>query len=88
LTAALTPATGTRVHCDLDDWDFDPRYTEGRCPVCGWRPEGVAATPRPEWLAWTERVEWDIVGLIVLAIAFLILAVIVGRAAGINLTPR
>jgi hypothetical protein len=88
VTAALGQQRLARAHCDLDDWDFDPRYTEGVCPICGWQPEGAAATPRPQWLAWTEKVQWDIVGLMVLAVVLLVMAVLVGRAAGITLTPK
>lgn len=31
--------------CPVDDWAFTPRYTEGRCPLCGWEaPAGVEPT--------------------------------------------
>src|SRR5438477_359396 len=33
--ASTRPA---RVMCDADGWSFDPRYTQGRCPICGWTP--------------------------------------------------
>src|SRR5205823_2868118 len=33
------------AHCPTDDWDFAPRYTDGACPICGWRPEGIDTTP-------------------------------------------
>jgi hypothetical protein len=42
-----------KAHCPIDDWDFDPRYTDGVCPICGWRPPG--APVEPPRLA---RVDW------------------------------
>jgi hypothetical protein len=33
-----------QVVCPVDDWAFTPRYTEGRCPLCGWEaPAGAEA---------------------------------------------
>lgn len=70
-----------RVHCEVDDWTFDPRYTQGRCPICGWVPEGAPAAPR--WLALVNRVDWDVVGLFLLADVLVLLALIVAHAAGL-----
>lgn len=70
-----------RVHCETDDWSFDPRYTQGRCPICGWAPEGAAAAPR--WLALVNRVDWDVVGLFFLADLLVLLALIVAHAVGL-----
>jgi hypothetical protein len=51
-----------RAHCPIDDWDFDPRYTDGVCPLCGWRPPGAPVEPpafvRIDWF-------WPIVALVV-----------------------
>lgn len=74
-------ARHTRVHCETDDWSFDPRYTQGRCPICGWVPEGAQSAPR--WLALVNRVDWDIVGLFLLADVLVLLALIVAHAAGL-----
>ena len=30
-----------RVVCPVDDWSFAPKYTNGVCPLCGYKPEGV-----------------------------------------------
>lgn len=75
-----------RVHCDLDDWDFDPRYTEGSCPICGWRPPEGTVAEQPRWLTALDRVQWDFVGLIVLAVALLLLGFLVGSAASWKMT--
>ena len=68
-------------HCELDDWDFDARYTGGVCPICGWAPEGGAAPPLPAWLQPLQRVQWDFVGLVVLAATLLALGILVAQAA-------
>jgi hypothetical protein len=51
-----------RAHCPVDDWDFDPRYTDGVCPLCGWRPPGTPVEPpafvRIDWF-------WPVVVLVV-----------------------
>src|SRR5689334_18483745 len=71
----------TRVHCDLDDWTFDPRYTQGRCPICGWVPEDAPAAPR--WLALVNRLDWDLLGLFLLADVLVLLGLVVAHAAGL-----
>ena len=68
-------------HCELDDWDYDPRYTEGTCPICGVRPDGAPAAPR--WLLLSRRVPWDLVFLFALLAVLLVLAVVVLRASGL-----
>jgi hypothetical protein len=38
--------------CPIDDWAFTPRYTEGRCPLCGWQAPGaeeLAARAGRDW---------------------------------------
>jgi hypothetical protein len=32
--------------CPVDDWAFTPRWTEGRCPLCGWEAPADAAAAR------------------------------------------
>ena len=49
-----------RVTCPNDRFAFAPRFTEGTCPLCGWKPkEAVAAPPL---LARVDRF-WLAVGL-------------------------
>lgn len=72
--------TPVRYHCEVDDWDFDPRYTDGRCPICGWAPEG--APTAPAWLVAARKFEWELTGLFVLAIVLLLLGGLVAHAAG------
>ncbi len=70
-----------RAYCEADRWSFDPRYTQGRCPICGWAPEGVPNAPG--WLALANRVDWDIVGLFLLTDLLVLIGLIVAREAGI-----
>jgi hypothetical protein len=69
------------VICELDRWRFDPRYTQGVCPICGWAPEGAAKMPR--WMAIVDRVDWELLGLFLLADLFVILGLVVANAAGL-----
>lgn len=68
------------VRCDADRWEFDPRYTDGRCPICGHLVEIAPAAPR--WLLVSRRVPWDLVFLAVLMVAFSIAGYEAARAAG------
>ena len=77
----ITSRRSTRVHCPTDDWTFDARYTQGRCPICGWAPEGAVAAPR--WLSVVNRLDWDMLGLLLLADVLVLLGLIVAHAAGI-----
>jgi hypothetical protein len=74
-TAAVDP----HLHCPVDDWTFDARVTEGRCPICGWAPDGVVVEA-PEWVRFMRWVDWDIVGLVSLIVVAIILGVIVSRS--------
>lgn len=69
------------VRCELDQWDFDPRYTEGACPICGERVE--IADPAPRWLMLSRRVPWDVVFLFTLFFVLSIAAQVVIQAAGL-----
>jgi hypothetical protein len=84
-TAARAPRTprAVRAHCELDDWWFDPRYTDGKCPICGWQPEGAPAAPL--WLAAARRFEWELTGLVLLLVVLVVLGVAVAAAAGYRL---
>lgn len=75
-----TPRKTGRVHCVDDDWAFDPRYTQGRCPICGWAPDG--APNAPTWLALANRADWEMIGLFALADLLVLLGLVVARAAG------
>lgn len=69
-----------KAYCELDDWTFDPRYTEGRCPICGWVAPN--APNAPVWLTLARRFEWELGGLLVLLAVLILLAVGVIHAAG------
>ncbi len=70
-----------RAYCELDKWRFDPRYTQGTCPICGWAPEGAPKAPR--WLAIANRVDWELLGLFLLADALIVFGLVVAHAAGL-----
>ena len=66
---------GVRVHCEFDDWDFAPRFTDGACPLCGWRPEGIVEEP-----SLVERMDWFMVMLVVVVIASIAMGILVIHA--------
>ena len=66
--------------CETDAWSFDPRYTQGRCPICGWAPDGAPAAPR--WLALVNRMDWQMIGLVFFADLLVLLGLIVATATG------
>ena len=70
-----------RAYCEADNWSFDSRYTQGRCPICGWQPEG--APNAPDWLALVNRVDWQVVGLFLLVDVLFVLGLVVANAAGL-----
>lgn len=70
-----------RAFCEADRWSFDPRYTQGCCPICGWRPEGAAAAPA--WLAVANRLDWEMLGLLLFADVLVLLGLVVANAAGL-----
>jgi hypothetical protein len=72
-----------RAFCELDGWSFDPRYTEGRCPICGWVAPN--APEAPLWLTLARRFEWELAGLVVLIAVLALIAVAVVHAAGYRL---
>jgi hypothetical protein len=73
--------TPKRAYCQLDHWGFDPRYTGGVCPICGWMPDGVQAAPA--WIRVLKKLDWEILGLLVLVIALVVLGGLVAYAAGL-----
>jgi hypothetical protein len=70
-----------RSFCELDRWYFDPRYTQGSCPICGWTPEDAPAYPA--WMVAARRVDWELFSLLLLADILIVLGLVVARAAGI-----
>jgi hypothetical protein len=66
---------GVVAHCEFDDWDFAPRFTDGACPLCGWRPEGIVEEP-----SLVERMDWFMVMLVVVVIASLVMGILVLHA--------
>ena len=73
--------SAARAYCELDKWSFDPRYTQGRCPICGWVPQGAPAMPA--WMVVAQRIDWELLGLLLLADLFLFLGLVVARGAGL-----
>ena len=71
----------SRVMCEGDGWSFDPRYTQGRCPICGWTPPGAPDAPR--WLAFVNRMDWQMVGLLALVDVLALLGLVVAHATGL-----
>ena len=66
---------GVRVHCEFDDWDFAPRYTDGACPLCGWQPDGIVVEP-----ALVERMDWFMVMLVAVVVVSIVMGVLVVHA--------
>jgi hypothetical protein len=71
----------TSAYCEVDRFEFDPRYTLGRCPICDWAPERAPAYPA--WMRLARRVDWELFGLFVLVDVLLIVGLVVARAAGL-----
>ena len=87
MIVALGRTPAVRLHCATDDWDFDPRYTGGACPICGWRPEPVVARELPEWQRRLAAIPWDLVALGMLLVILVGVGVYVANAAKLNLLP-
>lgn len=77
----------SKIHCDLDDWDFDPRYTGGACPICGWTPPG-AIRGKTALMSRLERIPLDYIALGLLGFVLVVLGVMVLIAAGVSLAPK
>lgn len=80
MALTILPGRARVFHCELDDWDFDARLTDGVCPICGWAPEG-ALQPLPPWAQQLQRIQWDFVGLLILAAFLLVMGILVAQAA-------
>ena len=72
-------AADSQVVCPIDSWPFRPRYTDGRCPLCGWEPPGTVVR-----LPLSRRVDtfgWMALGLVMMSIVMAVLvAVMYARA--------
>ena len=81
--AAPAKARGKKVYCQRDDWYFDPRYTDGACPICGWRPEGVTYAA-PLWLRAYRRMDWELLALVLTVALLIVIGILVERTAGLS----
>lgn len=59
--------------CPVDALEFTPLYTEGRCPLCGWIPEGYVYARSP--LSRYERY-WGAMGAIAVISLVMLLVVV------------
>jgi hypothetical protein len=78
---AAKPKMSGRAYCEADKWSFDPRYTQGKCPICSWVPNGAPTAPR--WLRLANRMDWEMFGLFIFADVLIALALVVAHAAGL-----
>ncbi len=60
-----------RVTCPNDGWSFAPRYTDGRCPLCGWRSRVDASPPR------FAQIDWFWPTMIALGVVSIVMGVLV-----------
>ena len=67
----LERAPEARATCPNDGWTFAPRYTDGRCPLCGWESD-VDVTPPP-----FAQVDWFWPALIALGVVSVLMGVLV-----------
>ena len=65
------------VTCPNDDWTFTPRYTDGVCPLDGWKPEGIDFHP-----PFAARVDWFWPSMIFMVVASISMGVLVVLAYG------
>ena len=59
--------------CEKDQWRFDAAATDGKCPICGWRPPGDAI-PQPDLVRLYHWIDWDTVGIVALAVVLTVIA--------------
>ncbi|MBV9284869.1 MAG: hypothetical protein JO176_09650 [Acidimicrobiia bacterium] len=60
-----------RVTCPNDGWTFAPRYTDGRCPIDGWKAPVDVAPPR------FAQIDWFWPALIAMAVVSILMGVLV-----------
>jgi hypothetical protein len=68
-----------RAICPVDSWAFTPLYSNGRCPLCGWTPEGYEYAP--PLLAPYERY-WGALGGMVATSVVMCIVVVIAYARG------
>ena len=61
-----------RATCPNDDLTFTPRYTDGVCPLCGWRPEGIDVRP-----PLTARTDWFTASLALMLVVSIAMGILV-----------
>ena len=60
------------VRCPVDELDFRPYFTDGACPLCGWRPDDVqVGSP------WTHRLDWAVAAFAILVAMSVVMAIVV-----------
>ena len=61
--------------CPVDSWAFRPRYTDGRCPLCGWEPPGTVVrlplSRRVDTFGWTT-IALGLVSVLMLVVVLLV----------------
>jgi hypothetical protein len=65
------------VTCPNDHWTFTPRYTDGVCPLDGWKPEGIDFHA-----PFAARVDWFWPSMIFMAAVSIAMGVLVVLAYG------
>jgi hypothetical protein len=63
-----------QVVCPVDSWPFRARYTDGRCPLCGWEAPGAVVS-----LPLSRRIDsfsWMALSLIAVSAVMLVLVVV------------
>ncbi len=63
-----------RAICPVDSWTFTPLYSDGRCPLCGWKPEGYVYAPPP--LTPYERYWGALGGILATSVAMCVVVVL------------
>lgn len=63
------------AHCEFDDWEFTPRYTDGACPLCGWHPSDITSE-----VPLTQRVDWFFVMLAAVVVVSIVMGILVVHA--------
>ncbi len=68
-------AGDVKAICPSDSWVFRPRYTDGRCPLCGWEPPG--AVVRLPLSRRVDRFGWMAIALLLVSVLMALLVSLV-----------
>ena len=68
-------ADEARAICPTDSWAFRPRYTDGRCPLCGWEPPGVIV--RLPLSRQIDAFAWTTIALALVSVLMLVVVLLV-----------